>query len=229
MALTQAIEDFTTRTFGSCPWLGVIIIAIIPIIELRGAIPFAMISLPWWESYLCAVLGSTIPALFVLPLLKPIFNWMRKTRGLKGVAETLDDKFVKQSHSIEDTIKNERKQKRIIAKKFVGVMSFVAIPLPLTGAWTGSAIAAYLKMPYWLGVLAVFVGNLISGAIMTTICILVPDSMVGWIMLGFLCLAIVVVTASIVWHFVKKKIEITADEELAAKEKKEKKETQKNS
>lgn len=227
--MTEAIKEFTARTFGSCPWLGVILIAIVPVIELRGAIPFALITLPWWESYLCAVIGSTIPALFVLPLLKPLFSWMRKTRGFKRIAKGLDGKFTKKSAAIEESVKTEKQKRKIFAKKFLGVVSFVAIPLPLTGAWTGSAIAAYLNLPYWSGVLAVLVGNVIAGAIMTALCLLLPKTAMPWVMLGFLALAVVVIAGSVIWHFVRKKIEITADAELTAKEDKEDKETHKNS
>lgn len=227
--MTEAIKEFTARTFGSCPWLGVILIAIVPVIELRGAIPFALITLPWWESYLCAVIGSTIPALFVLPLLKPLFSWMRKTRGFKRIAKGLDGKFTKKSAAIVEGVKTEKQKRKIFAKKFLGVVSFVAIPLPLTGAWTGSAIAAYLNLPYWSGVLAVLVGNVIAGAIMTALCLLLPKTAMPWVMLGFLALAVVVIAGSVIWHFVRKKIEITADAELTAKEEKEDKETHKNS
>ena len=222
--MTDAIKEFTTRLFGSCPWLGIIIIATVPIIELRGAIPFALSAafwgakvLSWWQAYLFAVIGSTLPALVVIPLLKPLFTWMKKTKGFRKLASALEKRFVRKSSGIQAEIAGEKVKNKVLFKKFLGACGFVAVPLPLTGAWTGSAVAAYLDMPYWLGVLAVLVGNIISGAIMLCICLLLPGAE-SIIMYCFLGLAVLFIAGSLLWMAFKKRHEITADEELAKKE-----------
>ena len=217
--MTEAIKEFTTTVFGSCPWLGVLLIAMVPIIELRGAIPFAMSvafwganALPWWFAFLVAVLGSTLPALVIIPALKPVFSWMKKTKTFKKIALKLESKFLSKSNEIIDDIGLEKKKKKILLKKFIGVLAFVAVPLPLTGAWTGSAIAAYLNMPFSLGVLSVFLGNIIAGIIMTVICMLFPGAE-NIIMYCFLGLALIVILSSIIWSLIKKKLEIKAKDE----------------
>ena len=217
-ALTNAIEEFTTKLFGPCPWLGIILIAMVPIIELRGAIPFALSKnfwhakvLPWWQAYLFAVLGSTLVSFLIIPLLKPLFAWMKRTKGFKKLATALEKRFVRKSSEIQAEIGNERAKRKIFAKKFVGTMAFVAVPLPLTGAWTGSAVAAYLDMKWWQGSLAVLCGNIISGAIMLSICLLFPGAE-SIIMYAFLGLAVLCIAGSLLWMAFRKKHEITAEE-----------------
>ena len=216
--MTNAIKELTTRFFGPCPWLGVLLIAMVPIIELRGAIPFALSAafwgakaLSWWQAYIFAVVGSTLPALVVIPLLKPLFSWMKRTKGFKKLATALEKHFVRKSSGIQAEIGNEKVCRKIFGKKFIGTMAFVAVPLPLTGAWTGSAVAAYLNMKWWQGSLAVLCGNLISGAIMLSICLLFPGAE-SIIMYCFFGLAVLFIAFSLFWMAFKKKHEITADE-----------------
>lgn len=208
--MTDFIKEFIVDVFGAYAWLGILIIAMIPIIELRGAIPFALGSawgvhkLTIGEAYLSSVLGATIPALVIIPLLIPVFNYLKKTKFFKKIVEKLDEKFSSKSKKIEEDIKNEANAKKAEFKKFIGVMTFVAVPLPLTGAWTGSAVAAYLKMPYWKGVLAILLGNMVSGGIMTLLCVCFPNA-VDLILNIFLILVLVVIVVSIIIMLVKNK------------------------
>ncbi len=208
--MVEFIKDLIVAVFGNNVWLGIIVLAMIPVTELRTALPFAMSSvwgagkLNWWQAYICAVVGSTIPALIIVPLLLPVFSWMKKTKWFSRLANALDKRFSSKSEGIDKKVKSEKDIKKTENIKFWGVLTFVAIPLPLTGAWTGSAVAAYLKMHWWKGVLAVFLGNCVSGLIMLGICLLFPNSM-NVIMYGFLALAVVVLCVSLIIHFVKKK------------------------
>lgn len=200
--MTEFIKDFIIDVFGNNAWLGIIIIAMIPIIELRGAIPFALS--PVWgasklgtiEAYFCSVIGATIPALIIIPLLIPFFEFLKKTKIFKKVVLIFEEKFMKSSKKIEDDITAESSNIKKRLKKFLGVMTFVAVPLPLTGAWTGSAVAAYLKMNFWEGMLAILLGNIISGAIMTTLCVIFP-SLVDTILYIFLILVVIVILVSL--------------------------------
>ena len=208
--MTEAIKDFIVQIFGDSAWLGIIIIAMIPIIELRGAIPFALSSvwsvgkLSALEAYLCSVLGATIPALLIIPLLIPFFEFLKKTKIFKKIVGAFEEKFTNSSKKIEADIVSETSKKKIRLKKFLGVMAFVAVPLPLTGAWTGSAVAAYLKMSLWDGLLAVLLGNMISGIIMTSLCLLFP-SFVDIILHIFLILVVVALVASMLVALFKRK------------------------
>ena len=208
--MTDAIKEFIVDVFGNYSWLGILVIAMIPLIELRGAIPFALGSawgihkLTWFEAYSSAVIGATIPALVIIPLLIPIFEYLKKTKIFKKLVLRFEEKFTKNSQKIESQAEQQNNKRKAELKKFLGVLTFVAIPSPLTGAWTGSAVAAYLKMPFWKGVFAIFLGNIISGAIMTMLCILFPSA-VDIILYVFLGLVLLVVLSSILMLMFKKK------------------------
>ena len=206
--MTDFIKEFIVDVFGAHAWLGILIIAMIPLIELRGAIPFALgtawgtYKLSIGEAYLSSVLGATVPALIIIPLLIPVFNYLKKTKLFKKIVEKLDEKFSSKSQKIENDIKDEKNVRIAELKKFIGVMTFVAVPLPLTGAWTGSAVAAYLKMPYWKGVLAILLGNIISGAIMTLLCVCFPNA-VDAILYVFLALVVLFIVISTIVMLIK--------------------------
>lgn len=206
--MVEIIKDFIVNVFGTNVFLGIIILSAIPITELRTALPFAMSSvwgankLSWWQAYICSVVGATIPAFIIIPLLLPLFNLMKKTKWFSKLANSLEKRFSNKSKGIDEKVKNAENIKKSERIKFWGVVAFVAVPLPLTGAWTGSAVSAYLKMHWAKGVLAVFLGNAIAGLIMLGICLLFPNS-TTIIMYGFLVLALIVIVVSLILHCIK--------------------------
>ena len=154
-AIIEAIEIFLTQTLGA--HLGVMICAMLPIIELRGAIPLgAALGLPWWVSYLFAVLGNMIPVPFILLFIKKIIGWMTGSRI----------KFFNKFGGWL-TRKAEKNRERIEKFSFWGVCLFVAIPLPVTGAWTGSLVAATIDMKPHKALLSCLLGVMIAGIVMT--------------------------------------------------------------
>lgn len=209
--MAEAIQSAFVQAFGEHTWLAVLLISMIPIVELRGAIPFGMSvaiwgsgALTWWQAYLCAVIGSTIPAMIIVPLLIPVFTWMKKTKWFRGIATSLEEKFKSKSDKVSATIQTEETIRRANLRKFWGTVTFIAIPFPLTGAWTGSAVAAYLNLGWVKGVLAALVGNAIAGAIMVLVCSLFA----GYediILYAFCGLAVLVIVTAIVVKLVIKK------------------------
>ena len=154
-AIIEAIEAFLTETLGA--HFGVMICSMIPIIELRGAIPLgAALGMPWWLNYICAVIGNMIPIPFILLFIKKIIAWMTSCR-------------VKLFNKIGGwlTRKAEKNRDKIEKYSFWGVCLFVAIPLPVTGAWTGSLVAAVIDMKFWKALLSCLLGVMIAGVIMT--------------------------------------------------------------
>lgn len=207
--MVEFIQEIITALFGNHVWIGIIILAMIPVTELRVALPFAMSGawgsskLLWWQAYLCAVIGSTIPAFVIIPLLLPVFAWMKKTKWFAKIANAFDERFNGKSKNIGEKVRSESDLKKAEKIKFWGVVAFVGVPLPLTGAWTGSAVAAYLKIHWLKGVFAVLLGNLISGMIMLSFCLLFPNAvdMITYIFLGLIAIVLMV---CLVLHFVKK-------------------------
>ena len=155
--MISAIEGFLTNTLGAR--FGVIICSMLPIIELRGGIPLGMaLGLPWWQSFRLAVIGNMLPVPFVLLFINKVITWMSRSK-------------VKFFNNFGNWLlrKAEKKRERIEKYSFWGVCLFVAIPLPITGAWTGSLVAATIGMRFWKAMLSCLLGVLIAATLVTLI------------------------------------------------------------
>ena len=134
----------------------VFIISMIPILELRGGILAAgpaFLNIPTWRAIPICLVGNLIPIPFILLLIRPIFAWLRKTRLFRPLVEKLEKKAMSKSD-------------RISRYEFWGLVLFVGIPLPGTGAWTGSLIAALLGMKFKKAFPAVIIGICMATVIM---------------------------------------------------------------
>lgn len=134
------------------------LMAMVPVIELRGAIPYGVIaglSVP--EAFILAVLGNLAPIPFLVVFTRKVFEWLRtKSEGL--------DRLVRRLEAKAD------KNKEIVQKyEFFGLMILVAIPLPGTGAWTGALVAAMMNMRLKRAMPAITVGVIVAGIIVTTL------------------------------------------------------------
>lgn len=145
----------TTTIFGK--QLLVFIISLMPILELRGGlIAASLLGLDPVPSYLISVLGNIIPVPFILWFMASILKWMRKTKGFMKIANFLDKKIAKKKDKIEKY-------------GYWGLILFVGIPLPGTGAWTGCLIASVLEMDKKKSFLATMAGVIIASIIMMII------------------------------------------------------------
>lgn len=127
--------------------------AALPIIELRGAIPVGIsLGLSPIHSAIISFIGSMIPVPFILFTIRPIFNYLKKTKAFKNMVNRLTDRSIAKSGEVQ---------------KYGawGLFIFVAIPLPGTGVWSGSLIAALLNMRFKLAFPAIFFGNFTAGII----------------------------------------------------------------
>jgi uncharacterized membrane protein len=133
--------------------LTVMLTAALPIIELRGAIPVGMsLGMSPAHATVISFIGSMIPVPFILFTIRPIFNYLKKTKLFKKLVHKLTDKSLNKSGNIQ---------------KYGawGLLVFVAIPLPGTGVWSGSLAAALLDMRFKWAFPAILVGNIIAAVI----------------------------------------------------------------
>lgn len=152
----EIIEWLTQSTFGNCLLTGMV--SMIPIIELRGGIPFGVaLGLPMWMAFISAVIGNLIPAPFIIVYIRHIFNWMRRHLPFLN---NIVDRLEKKAHL---------KGRKVTKYKYIGLWLFVAIPLPGTGAWTGSLIASFLDMRLKKAFPAVVLGVLTAGCVMVAL------------------------------------------------------------
>ncbi|MBQ9072148.1 MAG: small multi-drug export protein [Bacilli bacterium] len=160
--MSEKIVNWIVGSLGSfiaIPFMKEIIVFVIsmcPILELRGGlIAASLLDMDPWISYLICMIGNILPIPFILWLINKILNWMRnsKSKKINGIARWLDKKVDKHKGQIEKY-------------GYWGLVIFVGIPLPGTGAWTGCLIAAVLEMDKKKSLLAAVVGVFIASVIM---------------------------------------------------------------
>lgn len=151
----------------------VFLISMLPVVELRGGIPVAMgLGLPFWLSYLVCVLGNMLPVPFIIVFSKSIFAWFARQRDVETDSRSLIVKLWYKFINLIGKIlfkvnkRADEKAKTIGTYELFGLFLFVAIPLPGTGAWTGSFIAAVLRLRLVKSFCAILAGVLASGLIM---------------------------------------------------------------
>ena len=135
-----------------------ILVSMVPVLELRGGIPWGVAhGLSHFAAFVCAVIGNMIPLPFIVVYIRRIFKWMR--RHLPQL-DHMVDRLEAKAHL---------KGRKVTKYRYLGLMIFVAIPLPGTGAWTGALVAAFLDMRLRKAMPAIFAGVLIAGFLITGI------------------------------------------------------------
>ena len=151
------VQWFVTKLGGkAAKELIVFIISMVPILELRGGLLAAgpaFLDIPTWRAIPICIIGNLIPIPFILLLIRPIFAGLRRTKLFRPLVEKLEAKAMSKSSQIEKY-------------EFWGLVLFVGIPLPGTGAWTGSLIASLLGIDWKKAFLAVVIGVCMATVIM---------------------------------------------------------------
>lgn len=152
-SFANSISEFLYETVGA--ELCTFIISMIPIIELRVAIPIGQgMGLGFWSCYIISVLGNMLPVPIILLFVRSVLNWMKGIKHLDKIALWVEKKGNKHSASVT---------------KYAtwGLFIFVAIPLPGTGAWTGALVAALLDMRMKKAFPFIFAGVAVAGLIIS--------------------------------------------------------------
>jgi hypothetical protein len=199
--LIDVILQFLIRVFVH-PEIVTVLIAVLPIVEARMAIPIGLgLNLGYFQSWLFAFLGSSLIAPLLLLALIPFIKWLSRTRLFKKIGTALYDKFEKKSLSVKGAdlkgADDEKKAGKNELKKMLGVFLFVAVPLPLTGVWTGCAVASILKIKYWKALVSVVGGNLVASLIILVLCRFF-EPYINYIILALGIIAVVIVIVLIV-------------------------------
>ncbi len=131
--------------------------AMLPVLELRGSIPWAMLvaGLPWQGAFTWSILGNFVPIVPILLFLEPASNFLRRWKFF--------DRFFTWLFT-----RTRRKGKIVERFEFLGLIILVAIPLPGTGAWTGALAAFVFGVRFRLALPAIVIGVLIAGVLVTS-------------------------------------------------------------
>ena len=155
----KSFNEFIKVSLLGAPLLnklfGIFLISMLPVVELRGAIPVgAAIGLPWYLNMIVSIVGNLLPVPFVILFSVKAFEFMKKHNILVKFIEKIENRAKKRSEGLA-------------TGEFIGLMLFVAIPFPGTGAWTGALIAALLQFERKRSFIYITLGVLIAAAIMT--------------------------------------------------------------
>lgn len=133
-------------------------LAMVPVFELRGAIPVGVAAgLPFWIVFITAILGNLLPVPFLILFTRRVFEWLRKKSAF---LERLVSRLEKKAAAKEDLLKKY---------ELLGLCILVAIPLPGTGAWTGSLVAAVFDIRLKHAFPAIALGVLIAAVIVSVV------------------------------------------------------------
>ena len=157
--MMESFKNFIKVTLIGAPLLnkmiGIFLISMLPIIELRGAIPIgAAIGLPWYLNMIVSIIGNMLPVPFILLFSVKAFEFMKKHNIMVNFIQKIENRAKKRSEGLA-------------TGEFIGLMLFVAIPFPGTGAWTGALIAALLQFNRKRSFFYIGLGVVIASVIMT--------------------------------------------------------------
>ncbi len=155
----EALVQFFSATLGQfvSEEVVVFIISMLPVLELRGGLLAAsLLKVPITTAIPICIIGNILPIPFILLFIKRVFQWLKKFRLTRGLVERLERRALSKSD-------------RVTGVEFWGLALFVGIPLPGTGAWTGSLIASLLEMDLKKTIIAELVGVAIATVIMSIV------------------------------------------------------------
>ena len=157
------IDSILNSLKGIPPELVVFLISLLPILELRGGlVAAAILGVKWYIAFPICVVGNMLPIPFILLFIKQIFKFLRKVPGFRTIIPKLEEKAGKKGSAINKG-------------RFIGLFSFVAIPLPGTGAWMGALAATLFDIRMKRSLPIIFIGVITAGVIMLLVAYALPD------------------------------------------------------
>ncbi len=173
-SLAPTLVDFFSNIFGDgafSSYVIIFLISLLPILELRGGLIAAYIlHVPLIPAMIVCYIGNMLPIPFLLMFIKKIFEWMRKHHILVKLIDWIENRGKKKA--------DEMKEKKSSLEEWA-LMAFVAIPLPGTGGWTGSLVAALLNLDNKKAFKVIAVGVAVAGIIVAALSYGLFDLIVG--------------------------------------------------
>lgn len=197
------MSSYLAGIFGN-EW-GTFVMSLVPMIELKGGIVFARsVGLSFFIAFALSYAGSSVVFLLFFFLLRPILNVLKKIKFVNTFAEKLEKYFSERADkTLKERKDSDKKGLSELGLKMLAVFIFVAIPLPLTGVWAGTAIAVFLDLKFHQAILPVCFGNLVAGLLISVLaefCLWVSGTtaILDYILWGLLVLAIVLLVITLI-------------------------------
>jgi uncharacterized membrane protein len=207
--MTEAIVNFFAGATHN-DYLTLFLVSMVPVIELRGGmILSAGMNVNPVAAFFTCVAGSSVIIVPLMLLYKPLINRLKRTKLFCTLAAVVDDAIADKAQKFN---KPASEDKNAQIKKFFGLLLFASVPLPFTGAWTGSAVAAILDVKVWKGALIIFLGNNIAALLFLAIIKIVPAEYIDIVLYTFLALVAFALLFSVfvgLMKYKKKKARLT--------------------
>lgn len=160
--MNKIIEWFANVFASWNPDIVIFIISLLPILELRGGLIAAtLMGVPYVKALIICIIANIIPIPFILLFINKIFEWLKRFKTSGRFVNWLETRTLK-------------RRKQIDKWGFLGLILFVGIPIPGTGAWTGALLASLLRIPVKRSSVAIGIGILLAAAIMSIVTYLIP-------------------------------------------------------
>ncbi len=211
--MMEFLSNLFSNIFGDNIILATVLIAMIPIMEIKGAIAFATNPGFWgelamnnWEAMGWSLLGDCAIVPIIALVFLPLMNLLKKTKFFHKLAIGIENRIRGKSKDIEGADEKSKPFTRVWWKKVLAVFAFVSIPLPFTGVWTGTCIAVFIGLDYFTTCVIVILGNIVAGVILALMLQFFPW-LNSWLFYIFIGIVLLVIVVEIIRHIVKKRKE----------------------
>lgn len=211
--MTEFLSNLFSNIFGDNIILATVLIAMIPIMEIKGAIAFATNPGFWgelamnnWEAMGWSLLGDCAIVPIIALVFLPLMNLLKKTKFFHKLAIGIENRIRGKSKDIEGADEKSKPFTRVWWKKVLAVFAFVSIPLPFTGVWTGTCIAVFIGLDYFTTCVIVILGNIVAGVILALMLQFFPW-LNSWLFYIFIGIVLLVIVVEIIRRIVKKRKE----------------------
>lgn len=190
--MTAQIAEFLSGLAGGNGYLTLFLVSLCPLVELRGALILmgGMEGINRLAGMLCCVAGGSVVVLPMILAIRPVIKRLKRSGRLQRLGNALEIRLSDKARSVQNkAVKGISPD----GKRFLGLMAFVAVPLPMTGAWTGSAIGGVLDIPVWKAALAVVLGNFVAAGILTALITFTPVQYLDFYLGAFVIFTLAVV------------------------------------
>ncbi len=209
--MTEFLNNLFATVFNDNIILATILIAMLPVVELRGAIPFATnfgfwgdLAMNQWTAFGWSLLGSSAIVPIVALIFLPIIKWLKTTRLFGKLATAIENRVKSKTTNIENAEEKSKRFSKAYWKKMLAIFVFVAVPLPFTGVWTGTCIAVFIGLDYISSCVSVIAGNVVAGLLITLILEFFPW-LNNWLFYIFLIIIAVIVVYELIKFLISKK------------------------
>lgn len=189
--MTESLAEFLTSLTGN-DYLTLFLLSAIPLTELRGAL-IIMGGMPEVNralGTLCCIAGSAVIVFPVVMLVRPVINRLKASERLAVIGKGIEANLEDRAKGVHTVAKKSKGRASNDLGKCLGLFLFVALPLPMTGAWTGAAIGGMTDIPVWKAGLSVISGNVVAAGCLLVLLAVIPAQYIDILLLGFAALAV---------------------------------------